>query len=103
MSRGLLVVRASLATLILALMVGTGPMVSAQSSDASPVASPVAGEADLAAVKAYLVDQVTQMKAATTQVRAITQRYYDLASNAQFDYPGLWETNQVELAPLLMV
>jgi hypothetical protein len=99
MSRCLHVARASLAALILALVVGTGPMVSAQ----TPEATPQAGEADLAAVKAYLVDQVTQMKAATTQVRAITQRYYDLASNAQFDYEGLWETNQIELAPLLMV
>ncbi len=103
MSRCLRVVRASLAALILALMVGTGPSVVAQTPEASPEASPVAGAADLAAVKAYLVDQITQMKAATTQVRAITQRYYDLASNAQFDYQGLWETNQVELAPLLMV
>lgn len=95
MPRCLHVVRASLAALILALLIGTGPSVSAQ--------SPEANEADLAAVKAYLVDQVGQMKAATTQVRAITQRYYDLAQNAQFDYEGLWQTNQVELAPLLMV
>jgi len=95
MPRCLPVVRASLAVLILALLIGTGPSVSAQ--------TPEANEPDLAAVKAYLVDQVGQMKAATTQVRAITQRYYDLAQNAQFDYEGLWQTNKVELAPLLMV
>jgi hypothetical protein len=95
MSRFRFVVRASLAALILALLIGSGPSASAQ--------TPAATEADLAAVKAYLVDQVGQMKAATSQVRAITQRYYDLAENAQFDYEGLWQTNQVELAPLLMV
>ena len=95
MPRCLPVVRLSLAALILALLIGTSPSVSAQ--------TPAANEPDLAAVKAYLVDQVGQMKAATSQVRAITQRYYDLAQNAQFDYEGLWQTNKVELAPLLMV
>jgi hypothetical protein len=95
MPRCLPVVRLSLAALILALLVGTGQSVSAQ--------TPAANEPDLAAVKAYLVDQVGQMKSATAQVRAITQRYYDLAQNAQLDYEGLWQTNKVELAPLLMV
>src|SRR5215218_6824176 len=104
MSRSLRFVRPALAALMLALMIGS--VVSSPASAQTPTVggSPAAGgEADLAAVKAYLVDQISQMKAATAQNREIVQRYYDLASNAQFDYEGLWETNQVELSPLLAV
>jgi hypothetical protein len=76
-------------------------------SIASPVmaqeASPTAGGADLAAVKAYAVGQAATQKEETAQLRAIVQRYYDLAEASAFNYQDLWDSNQVELSPLLMV
>jgi hypothetical protein len=95
MFRWSFVVRTVAAVSILAILYGSSTRVSAQ--------TPAAGEPDLAAVKAYLIDQIAQMKAATSELRPIVQRYYDLAQSANFDYADTWETNRVELAPLLMV
>jgi hypothetical protein len=96
-------VRPTLAALMLAITIGSIASSPASAQTPTTDGSPAAGSADLAAVKAYLVDQVGQMKTATAKNREIVQRYYDLASNAQFDYEGLWETNKIELSPLLMV
>ncbi len=70
---------------------------------AQDTASPAAGAANLAAVKAYSVSQIEKQKAATAQLRPIVQRYYDLAQSTNFDYQDLWQTNKIELAPLLEV
>ncbi len=63
--------------------------------------TPTTGEADLAAVKQYVVDHAIAQKAATEYLLAIANRYYDLAEGAGFDYQVLWTTNTAEAAGLI--
>ena len=62
--------RIAAGALVFAVFVSLVPSTLAQDS-----ASPAAGAANLAAVKEYSVGQVTKQKAATSQLRAIVQRY----------------------------
>lgn len=52
--------------------------------------TPVSGEADLAGLKDYMVDQVAKMKAGTSELLTLSQEYYDLAAAQDFDYEALW-------------
>ncbi|MGH2561223.1 MAG: EfeM/EfeO family lipoprotein [Thermomicrobiales bacterium] len=64
-------------------------------------AQAVDGEADLAAIKAYVVDQAKQMKEGTVALRQTAQAYYDLANAAAFDYAALWSERQGQLTEIL--
>lgn len=62
--------------------------------------TPTAG-ADLASVKAYLVEHVAHSKAGTAEVLAQAQAYYDRAKEADFDYQALWDAHGPEVVTLL--
>jgi hypothetical protein len=87
--------KALLALLAVALLIGVG------GGRAAMAQTPATNEPDLAAVKQYVVDQATAQKAATEQLLAIANRYYDLAQGAGFDYQVLWQTNTPETAGLV--
>lgn len=86
--------RVAMATL-LAIVTGVAAIrpVAAQST---PAAS-----ADLAAVKTYVVDQAALQKAATAELRATAEHYYELAKAADFDYAALWAGQPAELTSIL--
>lgn len=73
--------------------------VAAQPSTPVPAATP--GAANLAAIKAYVVDQATQQKTATAYLLQVAGRYYDLAKGTNFDYQQLWKSNTPEVVGLL--
>src|SRR5687768_1576439 len=60
-----------------------------------------AGGADLAAVKAYVVDQAAQMKGGSGELRVTAERYHELIEAAGFDYAAAWAANQSELTQLI--
>ncbi len=57
-----------------------------------PTATPVeaVSEADLSAIKAYLLDKAGELKAATTRLQSASNSYYAMAEAAGFDYPAMW-------------
>src|SRR5829696_1846783 len=69
----------------------------AQTPEATPEAT-----ADLAGLKAYMVEHAAAQKAGADTLVADAQQYYDLANEVNFDYQQLWDTQQDVLVPLLM-
>lgn len=69
---------------------------------ATPIAAtPVAGAADLDALKAYMVANAAEMKVGTGELLAFAQAYYDAAAAAGFDYQALWDQQGATLQPQL--
>jgi hypothetical protein len=93
MSRRLIAMRVSAAALALTVLVALGAPALAQ--------EPATGDADLAAVKAYVVDEATQMRQGTSALKQTAEQYYTLAQAANFDYNALWTAHQADLIPLL--
>jgi hypothetical protein len=61
--------------------------------------TPVAGEADLTSLKSYMVDHVAKMKAGTAEILKLSEQYYTLAKDVDFDYAALWKGHSTELKP----
>jgi len=82
-------------TLLVVAMVAAfgGQTVSAQ--------TPTSGEANLAAIKQYVVDQAAIQKTATEQLVRFAGRYAVLAEGAGYDYQAMWDSNTPETAGLL--
>lgn len=71
-------------------------------TDSAPTAAPDAGgEADLSGIKTYLVGKAGELKTATAELQAISDRYYELAKAANFDYAALSTSQQAEVIKLL--
>ena len=77
--------------LALAVLVVPAPLVSAQ--------TPVAETADLAGLKTYMVDHAASLQGGTDKVLSLSQQYYDLAKESNFDYEALWDAHADELKP----
>lgn len=58
-------------------------------SEAAPADSP-----DLSGIRQYLLDRTQALKQSTGALKQETDRYYALASAAEFDYPRLWQEQQ---------
>jgi hypothetical protein len=59
------------------------------------------GEADLAAIKAYAIENAEDMKAGSAELLAVAQRYYDLAAANDFDYAATLSANPDEFPGLV--
>jgi hypothetical protein len=59
--------------------------------------APAAARVDLSSVKTYLLGKVGELKSNTTQLKTISDRYYDLAKAANFDYAALWQSKPAEV------
>lgn len=66
-------------------------------------APPRQNDIDLTPIKAYAQMQSAMMKENTASLRAIAERYFQLAEAAEFDYAALWESHQRELSGMLPV
>jgi hypothetical protein len=53
-----------------------------------------AAEVDLGEIKTYLLGQTAALNEATGELQAASDRYYELASAANFDYAALWAGEQ---------
>ena len=58
-------------------------------------------QADLSAVKDYLLDHTEQLAGFTAAFKADAEAYYGMAEEAGFDHEALWSERADELAPLL--
>jgi hypothetical protein len=67
----------------------------------APTAAPAAASVDLSGIKMYLVGKTGELKAATGELKTISDRYYDMAKTANFDYAGLTKTRSAELAQMI--
>lgn len=56
---------------------------------------------DLAAVKAYVVDQSSTMKEGSSALREVTETYFGLIEAAGFDYAAAWAANGEQLTTLM--
>ena len=54
---------------------------------------------DLAAVKAYVVDESSTMKEGSSALREVTETYFGIIEAAGFDYPAAWAANGEQLTP----
>jgi hypothetical protein len=57
----------------------------------------VSPAANLAGVKSYLTQKTLALTAATAKMRADSDRYYDLAKAANFDYAALWKNQRPQV------
>lgn len=75
-----------------------------QASPAQPTLAPTieavseampqpAAAGDLGAIKAYLTGKTAELKDATTELQQISDAYYALAKDSNFDYAAMWANN----------
>ncbi len=69
--------------------------------DAEHTTTTAAQGADLAAIKAYLLEHTERLVADTGEIRAGAEDYYALAKAADFDYARLLEENRDEVRGLV--
>lgn len=62
----------------------------------APAAAVSASQADLGAVKSYLLEKAGELKGHTAQLKGVSDRYYELAKATNFDYAALWASKQPE-------
>src|SRR3954471_398626 len=66
-------------------------------ADGTPVPA-AAKQADLGAIKAYLLEHTERLKQSTAQLQTDAEAYYALAESAGFDYGKLLESKRPEVA-----
>lgn len=69
------------------------------SAQTGPSAEP--GTADLSGIKTYLLDKAATLRGHTTALKAVSDRYYELAKGTGFDYTGLLSGRREEVAKTL--
>lgn len=67
----------------------------------TPIASAPASQADLSGIKAYLLDKTAALKTATSELKAVSDQYYELAKASNFDYAALFTGNKAQVASLI--
>jgi Imelysin len=88
------VARRFVPTLLLACMLAAcgAPAASAPTAAPAPAASD-----DLSGIKTYLVGKAGELKAASRDLKAISDRYYDMARAANFDYAAVAKDKRADL------
>jgi hypothetical protein len=89
-------------TLVLVLLVSACLPPSGGAPAAAPASQEETSAADLGAIKAYLLDKITELKSNSTDLHAASERYYELAESAGFDYAALWSNNSTEVGSALL-
>lgn len=68
---------------------------SAPAATSSPATAVMSGTAtDLSSIKTYLVSQTGKLKDSTVTLKDASDRYYELAKSANFDYALLWQNQR---------
>ena len=88
---------AALLAVLLAACGGAAPETEAPTVEEADVES----AADLEAVKDYAREQAELMKAATADLEATAQSYYDIVAGYDFDYQAVWDAEGETLAELI--
>ena len=75
----------------------SGPAAAAAASSNTGAARQV----DLSGVKTYLLDKSTALQASTAKLKSASDRYYNLAKDAKFDYAALMQNQKAEVGQTL--
>jgi hypothetical protein len=89
------------ATMALTACGGSTAPTAEPTKEAAAPGQPVA-QADLDAIKDYLIVHGTQMKESTAALQADAEKYFDIIKAAGFDYETAWADNSTELAEVLL-
>ena len=66
------------------------------------LAQDTTSEADLTAIKTYLLENVNSLQSETTRLQDATTTYYTLAESVGFDYAKLWADHRLEVGITLL-
>ncbi|MBL8080224.1 MAG: hypothetical protein JNM55_19800 [Anaerolineales bacterium] len=67
-----------------------------------PAAETVKSQADLGGIKTYLTGKIGELKSSSTQLKAASDTYYELAQASGFDYVALWTDHSSEVSKALL-
>jgi len=84
-----------LATLILILLM------SACAGTQAPVEEENTSTTDLSGIKTYLLDKSSELTASSGALKEASDKYYELAKSAGFDYAALWAANPTQVSTAL--
>jgi len=76
--------------LLLAVFLGACSPAAPASQDSQPTVGANASSAELAGLKTYVENQTAVLNASITRLQTASDRYYELARSAGFDYSALW-------------
>lgn len=92
----------ALALLLLMLAACGAPAASTPAIQSPAVSTTTGGtQADLGGIKSYLLSTAGTLKTNTAALKAASDRYYELAKTANFDYAALWQSQQPAVVPAL--
>ena len=57
---------------------------------------------DLSGIKTYLVGKSSELTASSNSLKEASDKYYQLAESAGFDYASMWESNPAEVSTALI-
>ena len=58
-------------------------------------------QADLSGIKTYLLEKTSELTNSSKSLKEASDKYYDLAQSAAFDYVALWESNPTQVTAAL--
>jgi hypothetical protein len=74
-------------------------------SACTPAATPTAeadhSQADLSGIKTYLLDKSSELTNSSRSLKEASDKYYELAQSAGFDYAALWKSSPAEVGTTL--
>ena len=69
-----------------------------QAQEVATIAQPASNaKADLAGIKNYLLEKTDYLKETTGTLKGVSDKYYDMAKAANFDYAALWVNQKDEV------
>src|SRR5688572_31285666 len=76
-------------------------LTSACAGTQEPVVEETASTTDLSGIKTYLLDKSSELTASSGALKEASDKYYELAKSAGFDYAALWAANPTEVSAAL--
>jgi len=76
-------------------------LITACTPAASPAAEADHSQADLSGIKTYLLDKSSELTNSSKSLKEASDKYYELAKDAGFDYQALWAANPAEVSAAL--
>jgi hypothetical protein len=76
-------------------------VMSACAGTQAPVVEENASTTDLSGIKTYLLDKSSELTTSSRALKEASDKYYELAKSAGFDYQALWVANPTEVSAAL--
>lgn len=76
-------------------------LVSACTPATTPTEQPIQSTADLSGIKTYLLGKSSELTTSSKSLKEASDKYYELAQSAGFDYAALWGSSSAEVSAAL--